>query len=256
MRGDAEDGGCAAGGEEDADEAAHVTGVDEHGFGLQARDEGGGALGFFEAALAPFVIGDVRAVEIDDDLDAAVGEDFFEAVGGGVAFAIPEAGDEAGEWGRGAMLAVEHGISIARRFELNQPKLDTMNAESISNENVIWLRWEGAWALAFFALAYRHMGASWWVFAGLFLLPDLSMLGYLLNARTGALLYNLAHTYSVPAGLAALQWIWSGQFSALWLIWFAHIGFDRMMGYGLKEKRGFRFTHLGAIGRAKAGESR
>jgi hypothetical protein len=131
-----------------------------------------------------------------------------------------------------------------------------MMPNTVSNENTIWLRWEGACELAAFALAYGHLGASWWLFAGLFFLPDVSMLGYLTNSRTGALLYNLAHTYSVPAALGALQWAWTGEFSPLWLIWLAHISFDRMMGYGLKEKRGFGFTHLGAIGRVRANESR
>jgi hypothetical protein len=34
------------------------------------------------------------------------------------------------------------------------------------------------------------------------------------------------------------------------LIWLAHIGFDRALGYGLKYKAGFGFTHLGRIGPA------
>jgi hypothetical protein len=85
----------------------------------------------------------------------------------------------------------------------------------------------------------------------LFLLPDLSMLGYLRSKRIGAIGYNLAHTYSAPALLAAGQWFLSGQLSPLWLIWAAHIAFDRMLGYGLKESAGFGFTHLGPIGRTK-----
>jgi hypothetical protein len=35
------------------------------------------------------------------------------------------------------------------------------------------------------------------------------------------------------------------------MIWLAHIGFDRALGYGLKYSVGFGFTHLGRIG-AKA----
>ena len=33
------------------------------------------------------------------------------------------------------------------------------------------------------------------------------------------------------------------------LIWTAHIGFDRALGYGLKYPTGFGDTHLGRIGR-------
>ena len=37
------------------------------------------------------------------------------------------------------------------------------------------------------------------------------------------------------------------------MIWLAHIGFDRALGYGLKYSAGFGFTHLGRIGKdAKA----
>jgi hypothetical protein len=41
--------------------------------------------------------------------------------------------------------------------------------------------------------------------------------------------------------------------SPLWLsiamIWMAHIGIDRALGYGLKYSEGFGFTHLGRIGK-------
>jgi uncharacterized protein DUF4260 len=32
------------------------------------------------------------------------------------------------------------------------------------------------------------------------------------------------------------------------MIWLAHIGIDRALGYGLKYEAGFTFTHLGRIG--------
>lgn len=35
------------------------------------------------------------------------------------------------------------------------------------------------------------------------------------------------------------------------MIWLAHIGIDRALGYGLKYSRGFGFTHLGRIGKAQ-----
>jgi hypothetical protein len=31
------------------------------------------------------------------------------------------------------------------------------------------------------------------------------------------------------------------------LIWLAHIGMDRMLGYGLKYSGGFKDTHLGRL---------
>lgn len=131
-----------------------------------------------------------------------------------------------------------------------------MNTNTGGKECAAWLRWEGAAELAALLFAYASHREPWWVFAALFLLPDLSMLGYLRDKGIGRLCYNLAHTYSTPAGLAAGQWVLSGQLSPLWLIWLAHIAFDRMMGYGLKESAGFGFTHLGPIGRTKAAGSR
>ena len=71
------------------------------------------------------------------------------------------------------------------------------------------------------------------------------MLGYLAGKKIGAHAYNLAHTYTMPALLALVLWL-SGQTSFLWLaiIWTAHIGFDRLLGYGLKYETAFKDTHL------------
>jgi hypothetical protein len=112
------------------------------------------------------------------------------------------------------------------------------------------LRLEG---LAVFAVAlavYVHAGFSWPAFALLFLAPDLSMLAYLGGPRTGAAGYNLAHTYAL-ACVPALAGFAGGLSAAAagGLIWIAHIGFDRMLGYGLKYPTGFGDTHLGHLGR-------
>lgn len=115
------------------------------------------------------------------------------------------------------------------------------------------LRLEGLAMLAGALIAYDQIGAGWGAFALLFLLPDLSMLGYLRGARMGALLYNAAHSYLGPAALIALG-VLGAQPVALagGLVWLAHIGFDRMLGYGLKYREGFGATHLGRIGRPDA----
>lgn len=115
----------------------------------------------------------------------------------------------------------------------------------------ILLRLEGV-ALGCAALAfYRWAGGSWLMFAVLLLAPDLSMLGYLVSPRSGATSYNAVHVTLGPALLggiaAALREPLLAQLAA---IWFAHIGLDRALGYGLKYPAGFGFTHLGRIGRA------
>jgi hypothetical protein len=111
------------------------------------------------------------------------------------------------------------------------------------------LRLEGAAALAGATLAYSTMGGRWGVFALLFLLPDLSMLGSLAGRRVGAVCYNTAHSYLGPALLAALGAA-SNAHGVLCVAatWAAHVGFDRMLGYGLKYGTSFGDTHLGRRG--------
>ena len=107
------------------------------------------------------------------------------------------------------------------------------------------LKLEGA-AVALAAVwVYAMSGQSWWLFAALVLLPDLFMVGYLVNNRVGAALYNLGHTYCVPIAvlLVGLQFA-VPVLSAIATIWIAHIGMDRMLGYGLKRVDGFKVTHL------------
>ena len=117
----------------------------------------------------------------------------------------------------------------------------------------ILLRAEGAALLVVAAILYARVGESWWLFVILFLTPDLSFLGYLGGARTGAIVYNAAHTLIGPLLLATAGLLLPFYILIpLALIWFAHIGFDRLLGYGLKYAAGFGFTHLGRIGRVSS----
>ncbi len=112
------------------------------------------------------------------------------------------------------------------------------------------LRLEGAAVLGVSVLAYMQAGESWWLFALLFLAPDLSMLGYLAGPAAGAGAYNAVHSYILPLLLGALAvLVGSHPLFALAAIWTGHIGFDRLLGYGLKYPSGFGDTHLGRIGR-------
>ena len=112
------------------------------------------------------------------------------------------------------------------------------------------LRLEGLVLFIGMTLLYYIWDGSWWVYALLFFVPDLSFAGYLGGPRTGALVYNAAHSYLAPVA------IMTGGFAtasplilSIAMIWLAHIGFDRALGYGLKYATGFAFTHLGRIGR-------
>lgn len=115
-----------------------------------------------------------------------------------------------------------------------------------------FLRIEHA-AMALAALvAYQLTGASWWLFAALILVPDVSMAGYLVNPRVGAWCYNAVHSWIAPAALwlASLAGGWP-LLTQVAIILAAHIAIDRMLGYGLKRESGFHDTHLGPIGPAR-----
>jgi hypothetical protein len=109
----------------------------------------------------------------------------------------------------------------------------------------ILLHLEGAALLLVSIFLYRYTHASWWLFGLLFLSPDLFMLGYVAHARLGAALYNFAHTLSTPCLLLAVAFLLGrSELLPLVMIWTAHIGFDRLLGYGLKYPTHFKDTHL------------
>jgi len=117
---------------------------------------------------------------------------------------------------------------------------------------VVLLRLEGLAVAAISAVLYARTGASWWLFAALWLAPDLSMLGYLSRPCRGARIYNAFHAYVVPAVLAlSALLLRDHSMLPIALIWANHIGVDRMLGFGLKYSNGFAWTHLGMLGRQR-----
>ena len=116
----------------------------------------------------------------------------------------------------------------------------------------IVLRLEGLALGLLCVWAYQALGQSWWLFALLFLTPDLSMLGYLASPGIGAAIYNTVHSWVTVAILFFLvRYIFGDDplLTSLPMILGAHIGFDRALGYGLKYTTSFRDTHLGMIGK-------
>jgi hypothetical protein len=112
------------------------------------------------------------------------------------------------------------------------------------------LRLEGAAAFAAAVALYVHAGFSWPLFALLILAPDLAMLPYLIGPRVGAFAYNLVHTYALALPFAVAAFAFGSPVAtAIGLIWIAHIGMDRMLGYGLKYPSRFGDTHLGRFGK-------
>ncbi|SFH45804.1 protein of unknown function [Palleronia marisminoris] len=115
---------------------------------------------------------------------------------------------------------------------------------------VLWLlRLEALAILAASTTFFFLFDGRIWMFAILFFAPDLSIAGYTLSTKAGAVLYNAAHSYA-PHILLAVAGVLV-RFPTLWqiaLIFLAHAAFDRSLSYGLKYAAGFRHTHLGQIG--------
>lgn len=103
-----------------------------------------------------------------------------------------------------------------------------------------------------FALAialFSQLPFVWWLLPALFLLPDLSMLGYVLSPTVGAFTYNMIHhkAVGISIGVAGLL-LHSNELMFIGILLFGHSSMDRMMGYGLKYDKGFTYTHLGEVG--------
>jgi len=119
-----------------------------------------------------------------------------------------------------------------------------MDLSGADTEGRSWLRWllptrllrvESAVLLLTLIWLYDRYGGAWWLFALLFLAPDLSAIGYALGPTAGAASYNAAHAYVLPAIAVAILGYWSELAVEIALIWAAHLAFDRALGYGLKQ---------------------
>lgn len=112
------------------------------------------------------------------------------------------------------------------------------------------LRLEGLALFAGMTLLYGLWGGPWWLYAVLFLAPDLAFLAYLAGPKIGAWVYNAVHSTILPMAMLTIGFGFAPPLVlSLALIWLSHIGIDRALGYGLKYDAGFGFTHLGRIGK-------
>jgi hypothetical protein len=114
--------------------------------------------------------------------------------------------------------------------------------------NKIFLHLEGMAVLALCLYLYGSLQFSWILFLVVLFLPDISMVGYAFNHNTGAKVYNLFHTYIISILLVISGlFLSNSSILAIGLIWTAHIGMDRMLGYGLKYPTNFKDTHLNRV---------
>lgn len=110
------------------------------------------------------------------------------------------------------------------------------------------LRLEGVVLFAASIAIFATTGMTWWWYPVLLLVPDVFMLGYLVNTTLGAWAYNVGHSTVVPILLIGLGWLISAPILlGLAAIWVGHVGWDRALGYGLKYNDRFKHTHLGDL---------
>lgn len=128
----------------------------------------------------------------------------------------------------------------------------TLMKPALDRNPVFYQRIEAAFLFIASIYLYFHLDNELVWLLVLFLTIDLFMLGYLVNPRVGAHVYNLGHSLAIPLVLLVLGvYLAHPLLVAAGLIWAAHIGWDRALGYGLKLESGFTHTHLGGIGKDK-----
>ncbi len=123
------------------------------------------------------------------------------------------------------------------------------------NYVIRWQRFEGLIVFVAAVLIYVNLPTAlpWWLAILVFFAPDLSFFAYLFGTKVGAFAYNLVHVYAFGVVFLALGNLLQLELMfALGVLWLAHSGFDRMLGYGLKLPEGFNKTHLGSVGVSKS----
>jgi hypothetical protein len=97
---------------------------------------------------------------------------------------------------------------------------------------------------------FSQLNYAWWWFLVLILVPDFSMIGYVFGYKVGALCYNVVHHRGIAIAVYLVGIYFSNTaIQVSGVILFAHSSMDRLFGYGLKYESGFKFTHLGEIGK-------
>lgn len=110
------------------------------------------------------------------------------------------------------------------------------------------LKMEEAALFAFSIFLFNETSFAWWWYPALLLVPDVGMVGYLVNTRVGALTYNISHHKGIAVVLYMIGWVAISEGIALaGIIMLGHASMDRVLGYGLKFPDSFKNTHLGKL---------
>ncbi len=117
-------------------------------------------------------------------------------------------------------------------------------------QSIIYQRIESGVIFVSSLYLYLFLDFNLIVFGLLLFVFDFFMIGYLFNSKVGAYVYNLGHSMIFPPMLFLIGYVTDTRIIiGFSLIWFAHIGLDRLLGYGLKFTSDFKDTHLGHIGK-------
>lgn len=115
-------------------------------------------------------------------------------------------------------------------------------------KNIIKLEEAAMLVLTIYIL--NSLDVAWWWYLILFLGPDISMSGYLAGNKVGAVCYNLFHHKGIAVAIILtgllLPYV---LIQIIGIVLFGHSSMDRLFGYGLKTEEGFKYTHLGIIGK-------
>ncbi len=114
--------------------------------------------------------------------------------------------------------------------------------------NKLLLHLEGTAVFILSVYGYYFFDYNFLLFIIFLFVPDIAMFGYMVNRRVGAIIYNIIHTYVLSFATLLLGFITNMELLIIMgLIWTAHIGMDRMFGFGLKYPTQFNDTHLNRV---------
>ena len=117
---------------------------------------------------------------------------------------------------------------------------------NLKMKNLIKLEELGVFAVSIFFLYKLNINLSWWLYIILFFSPDIGMIGYLVNTKVGAFVYNIFHHKAVASILLILGVILTNDYVIFaGLLFLAHSSFDRILGFGLKYQDDFKHTNVG-----------
>lgn len=115
------------------------------------------------------------------------------------------------------------------------------------------LKLEELGLLILFSIIYfQFYDGGWGFYIGLFFVPDVSFILFLITPKVGAIAYNIFHHKGVMVLVILAGFLLKNDLLIkIGLIFMAHSCFDRVAGYGLKYFDSFDHTHLGWIGKNK-----